>query len=42
MYETSKPISYFSVGQEVPEDLVVASSDYLIDCMLNGFTKEKK
>ena len=42
MYETSKPISYFSVGQEVPEDLVVASSDYLIECMLNGFTKEKK
>ena len=42
MYETSKPISYFSVGQEVPEDLVVASSDYLIDCMLNGFTKENK
>mgnify|MGYP005664188901 CR=1 FL=1 len=42
MYETSKPISYFSVGQEVPEDLVVASSDYLIDCMLNGFDREKR
>lgn len=42
MYETSKPISYFSVGQEVPEDLVVASSDYLIDCMLNGFNREKR
>jgi len=39
MYETSKPISYFSVGQEVPEDLVVASSDYLIECMLNGFDR---
>jgi len=42
MHETSKPISYFSVGQEVPEDLVVASSDYLIDCMLNGFSREKR
>jgi len=42
MYETSKPISYFSVGQEVPEDLVVASSDYLIDCMLNGFDRKKR
>ena len=42
MHETSKPISYFSVGQEVPEDLVVASSDYLIECMLNGFSKEKR
>jgi flagellar biosynthesis protein FlhF len=41
MYETSKPISYLSVGQEVPEDLVVASSDYLIDCMLHGFKREK-
>jgi len=42
MYETSKPISYFSVGQEVPEDLVVASSDYLIECMLNGFDRNKR
>ncbi|MBE0498240.1 MAG: flagellar biosynthesis protein FlhF [Campylobacterales bacterium] len=42
MYETSKPISYFSIGQEVPEDLVVASSDYLIDCMLNGFDRNKR
>ncbi len=42
MYETSKPISYLSVGQEVPEDLVVASSDYLIDCMLHGFKREKR
>ncbi len=42
MYETAKPISYFSVGQEVPEDLVVASSDYLIDCMLNGFDRTKR
>ena len=42
MYETAKPISYFSVGQEVPEDLVVASSDYLIDCMLNGFDRNKR
>lgn len=42
MYETSKPISYFSIGQEVPEDLVIASSDYLIDCMLNGFDRNKR
>ena len=42
MYETAKPISYFSIGQEVPEDLVVASSDYLVDCMLNGFDREKR
>ena len=41
VYETGKPISYFSVGQEVPEDLVVASSDFLIDCMLNGFSRSR-
>jgi len=40
-YETKKPISYFSVGQEVPEDLVTASSDFLIDCLLNGFNRSK-
>jgi flagellar biosynthesis protein FlhF len=41
MYETSKPISYFSVGQEVPEDLVCASSDFLVECLLNGFNRSK-
>ena len=40
-YETKKPISYFSVGQEVPEDLVVASSDFLIECLLHGFNRSK-
>jgi len=40
-YETKKPISYFSVGQEVPEDLVCASSDFLVDCLLNGFDRSK-
>ena len=40
-YETRIPISYFSVGQEVPEDLVVASSEFLIDCLLNGFSRER-
>jgi len=38
-YETKKPISYFSIGQEVPEDLVSASSDFLVDCLLNGFDR---
>lgn len=40
-YDTKKPISYFSVGQEVPEDLVTASSDFLVDCLLNGFNRSK-
>lgn len=40
-YETKKPISYFSIGQEVPEDLVNASSDFLVECLLNGFNRSK-
>lgn len=40
LMEIEKPVSYFSIGQEVPEDLVSASSDYLVDCLLNGFNKE--
>jgi len=38
-YEVKKPISYFSVGQEVPEDLTVATSDFLIECLLDGFKR---
>ncbi len=41
IYETKKPISYFSVGQEVPEDLVVANSDFLVECLLHGFNRSK-
>lgn len=40
-YETKKPISYFSVGQEVPEDLVCASSDFLVECLLHGFDRSR-
>lgn len=40
-YEIKKPISYFSVGQEVPEDLVCATSDFLVECLLNGFNRSK-
>jgi len=38
-YEIQKPINYFSVGQEVPEDLVCASGDFLAKCLLDGFKK---
>ncbi|MBX7490398.1 flagellar biosynthesis protein FlhF [Helicobacter turcicus] len=39
IYETKKPVSYFSIGQEVPNDLNVATSDFLIDCLLDGLIK---
>ncbi len=32
----SKPISYFTNGQEVPNDIVVADSDKLVDMLLSG------
>ncbi len=42
IYDTDKPVSYFSVGQEVPDDIVPASSDFLVECILEGFEKKKR
>lgn len=39
--EVSKPLSYFSIGQEVPDDIMAASSEFLVDCILDGFKKDK-
>ncbi len=37
IYDIKKPVSYFSTGQEVPEDLIVASSEFFVDCLLEGY-----
>lgn len=37
IFNVKKPVSFFSTGQNVPEDIVVATSDYLIKCLLDGF-----
>lgn len=42
IYDIDRPVSYFSVGQEVPDDIVVANSDFLVECMLNGFKRKQK
>ena len=42
IYATKKPVSYLSIGQEVPDDILVAKNDYLADCIINGFKKVKK
>lgn len=42
IYDTKKPVSYFTIGQEVPEDILVARNDYLADCIINGFEKPKR
>ena len=39
VYETEKPVSYLSIGQEVPDDLMCADSDYLVQCMMEGKAK---
>lgn len=41
IYDVGKPISYYSIGQEVPDDLIVANSEYLVSCLLDGFSKGK-
>lgn len=42
IYETKKPVSYLSIGQSVPNDLLVATNDYLVDCLLEGFRKPQE
>ncbi len=39
--ESSLPFSYFSTGQEVPDDLMVANSDFLIESILKGFKSKE-
>lgn len=34
-HKTKKSVTYFSVGQNVPDDLIVADSNYLIECFMN-------
>jgi len=41
VYETGKPVSYLSIGQEVPDDLMRADSDYLVECLMEGRAKRK-
>ncbi|GAX87899.1 flagellar biosynthesis protein FlhF [Lebetimonas natsushimae] len=35
LLETKKPVSYFSIGQEVPDDLIEAGADYLLKGILH-------
>jgi flagellar biosynthesis protein FlhF len=35
LLDTKKPVSYFSTGQEVPDDLMVAQADYILKGILN-------
>ena len=33
-YKIKKSISYLSIGQNVPDDLITAEDNYLIDCFM--------
>lgn len=37
IYETGVPVSYFSVGQNVPDDILEADSAFLVKCVLEGY-----
>lgn len=39
LYDIKKPLSYLTIGQEVPEDIMVARNDFLAECIINGFSK---
>ena len=41
IYDINKPISFFSIGQEVPDDIELASSDFLVKCVLEGFKRKE-
>lgn len=40
--ESSLPLSYFSLGQEVPDDIMPASSDFLVECIFHGYQGVQK
>lgn len=40
IYDINVPMSFFSIGQEVPDDIELASSDFLVKCVLEGFTRK--
>ncbi|MDL0088520.1 flagellar biosynthesis protein FlhF [Campylobacter gastrosuis] len=42
IYETNTPVSYFCVGQEVPDDLIEAKPEFLVSCVLDGFKKDNQ
>jgi len=41
VYETEKPVSYLSTGQEVPDDLMCADSDYLVECLMESMARKE-
>jgi len=42
VYEINKPLSYFSIGQEVPDDIMEAQGEFLVKSIFEGFKKRKQ
>ncbi len=42
VYDINKPLSYFSTGQEVPDDIMEAQGEFLVKSIFEGFTKKRK
>jgi len=42
IYENKKPLNYFSIGQEVPDDLLPATADFFTQCLLEGFKRSEQ
>lgn len=40
LYDTKTPTSFFSLGQEVPDDIMAANSDFLVRCVLEGYKRK--
>ena len=40
-HKTKKSITYFSIGQNVPDDLIVSDSSFLIDCFMKNKCERK-
>ncbi len=40
-FQTEKSLSYFSYGQEVPNDIMPASKEFLVECILNGYKRSE-
>jgi flagellar biosynthesis protein FlhF len=36
-HKTKKSITYFSIGQNVPDDLIVSDPSFLIECFMNKY-----
>jgi flagellar biosynthesis protein FlhF len=41
-YEVKKPLTYFSIGQNVPDDFILSDDNFLIDCFFNQGIKRKE